>query len=386
VDRDARIAGFEARWGRRPQVAARAPGRVNLIGEHTDYNEGLVLPCAIDLDTSVLAARRDDDRVRVHSREMGETREFALDRLARIGDWIDYVQAVFFALAEAGHPLGGADLDVASDVPDGSGLSSSAALGVGVATALDALFELGLSPLERARAAHRGESTFVGIGCGILDQFASALGRRGAALRIDCRSEEVETIPIGGEVSLLVAHSGVRRRLVKGGYRDRVDECRGAFEAAVAGGVARPGASALRDLGESDLPALERALPDILFRRARHVIRDDARVDAMASALRAGNLVEAGQLLRAGQASLRDDFEVSIPELDALCEAGDAHPGVYGSRLTGAGFGGCTLHLVDPAADDDAAEAIAAGFEARFGHRPRVLRTHPSEGAAPVAL
>ncbi|MBW2373715.1 MAG: galactokinase [Deltaproteobacteria bacterium] len=382
MEPEPQIQAFESRYGRPPQAGARAPGRVNLIGEHTDYNEGRVLPCAIDRETLVLAAAREDGRVRLVSREEGEGRAFSGDALARRGDWTDYVQAVFFALAEAGHRVGGADLCVASDVPTGSGLSSSAALGVGVATALDALFGLGLQPIDWARAAHRGESAFVGVGCGIMDQWASALGRPGAALRIDCRTGEASEVPIGGDLALLVAHSGVRRELAKAGYGDRREECFAAFRAAREAGVAGPEARALCDMGEADLPALERALPDVLFRRARHVIRDDARVDRMADALRAGALAAAGALLLEGQASLRDDFEVSTPELDLLCEVADGLPGVYGSRLTGAGFGGCTLHLVAPEAAADVAVAIADGFERVFERRPAMLETPPSAGAS----
>ena len=387
MDREERIGDFAARFGRLPEAGARAPGRVNLIGEHTDYNEGLVLPCAIDRETWVLVARRDDGRVRVFSRETGETREFDPTAPTRCGAWVDYVAAPFFALAEAGRAVGGCDLAIASEVPAGSGLSSSAALGVGVVTALDAAFGLGLAPAEWARLAHRGESAFVGVGCGIMDQYASALGRRGCALRIDCRSLEATPVPIAaGRVALLVAHSGVRRELARGGYGERRGECLAAFDAARRAGVAPPGARALRDLGEAHLPALERALPERLFRRARHVIRDNARVDALCAALRAGDLPRAGALLRAGMASLRDDFEVSVPELDVLCEIGDAQPGVHGSRLTGAGFGGCTLHLADPDAAEAAAEAIAAGFARRFGRRAPVVQTVPSDGASPLPI
>jgi galactokinase len=383
---DEAIRIFRERFGRSPAAAARAPGRVNLIGEHTDYNEGLVLPCAIDRATQVCAARRGDGRVRVFSREAGETREFAVAEPPRVQGWTDYVAGVIWALAEAGCPIAGADLAISSDVPAGSGLSSSAALGVGVATALDALFGLGLDPEARARVAHRSESAFVGVGCGVMDQYASALGRPGCALRIDCRSLETMPVPIAGELALLVAHSGVHRELARGGYGDRREECREALEAARRAGVAPPAARALRDLEEHHLPALAQRLPEVLFRRARHVIRENARVDAVCEALRSGDLARAGMLLRAGQASLRDDFEVSIPELDALCEIADALPGVYGSRLTGAGFGGCTLHLVAAVESRAAAEALALGFERRFGRRPPVLAVTPSEGASARAL
>jgi galactokinase len=373
---------FQARFGRAPEVAARAPGRVNLIGEHTDYNAGLVLPCAIDRVTRVWGAARRDGRLRVFSRELGPAPELSVASLARGHGFADYVAGVVWALAEAGHPIPGADLAIASDVPAGSGLSSSAALGVGVAAALGALFELPLDAAAWARIAHRGESGFVGVPCGVMDQFASALGRRGAALRIDCRSLEVTPVPIAGaELRLLVAHSGVRRELRRGGYGDRREECRAALAEARRGGVA-PQARALRDLAASDLPALARALPDALFRRARHVILENSRVDAVCAALRAGDVAAAGARLREGQASLRDDFEVSVPELDALCEIADALPGVHGSRLTGAGFGGCTLHLVDAGAAEAAAAGIAAGFERRFGRRPPLWAVAPSDGAS----
>jgi galactokinase len=378
---------FAARFGRRPERAARAPGRVNLIGEHTDYNEGLVLPCAIDRDTVALAAPRDDRRVRVWSREQGEERGFALDALAKRGDWADYVQAPAWALARRGHGLCGLDLAVASDVPPGAGLSSSAALGLAVARVWTRAAGLALAPRALAEAVHEGESRFVGVGCGILDQFASALGRRDHALRIDCRDRSLEEVPLGpGRVALLVAHSGVTRALASGGYRERVAECQAALAAARAAGIAGPRARSLRDLGPEQLPALERALVPVLARRVRHVIRENQRVDAFRAAALAGDLARAGALLREGMASLRDDYEVSVPELDRLCALGDALPGCHGSRLTGAGFGGCTLHLVEPAAADAVARALADGFARSFGREPPIWRVHPSDGAGDLAL
>ncbi len=235
--------------------------------------------------------------------------------------------------------------------------------------------------------AHRGESQFVGLGCGIMDPFASALGRRDALLRIDCRSLETRTVPLPGDrVRILIAHSGVRRALTERGYRDRVDECRCALEAARAAGVAPPGATALRDLAPERLPELERRLEPVLFRRVRHVIRENARVDAMCAALEAEDFAAAGALLREGMRSLREDFEVSTPELDALCEIADAQPGVFGSRLTGAGFGGCALHLVDADSAPAVEEALAAGFERRFGRRPPVWAVVPGDGAGDLPL
>jgi len=315
---------------------------------------------------------------------------FDLDHLERRGAWVDYVQAPIFALEEQGRAVPGLDLGIASRVPRESGLSSSAALGVAVAAAAGAVAGHDLDSLAWARLAHRGESHFVGVGCGIMDQFASALGRAGHALRIDCRSQEVESIPFGGsgsagseasEVRLLIAQSGVRRALAQGGYRERVAECAAALEAARSAGVAPPGARALRDLGPADLPALERVLEPRLLRRVRHVVGENQRVDAFCAALVAADLSAAGKLLQEGMTSLRDDYEVSTPELDLLCELADAESGSYGSRLTGAGFGGCTLHLVVAAAADTVATRIAEGFAARYGRTPPIIAARVAGGA-----
>ncbi len=388
---------FRARFGRAPTHAARAPGRVNLIGEHTDYNDGLVLPCAIDRATLVLAAPRDDGVLRVFSCEQAAEASFSLPEFLRAGaasealsspptlssppGWADYVRAPALALAEAGLHVRGADLAIASDVPLGAGLSSSAALGVAVTLALAGVSELALTPRAVADLAHRGENYFVGVGCGILDQYASALGERDHALRIDCRTRSVAALPLPAQALWLVADSGAHRELARGGYRERVAECAAALAAAKRAGVAAPEAGALRDLAPSALPALARALPELLLRRARHVITENARVDAFAAALAAGDLAEVGALMRASHASLQRDYAVSTRELDALCALGDAADGCYGSRLTGAGFGGCTLHLVAPGAAAAVTRALEAGFAAQFGRTARVWRVRASEGA-----
>jgi galactokinase len=377
---------FEARFGRRPEAAARAPGRVNLIGEHTDYNEGWVLPCAIDRTTVAAMALRSGGRVRVLACDLDEEAEFdvAAPRLQR--GFVDYVQGVVSALADRGLAAPGFDLALASDVPRESGLSSSAALEVAVVTALDSLLGLDLEAVERAQLAHRAESGFVGVVCGIMDQFVSALGRRDHALLLDCRSLALEPVPLSPDLRLLLVESGVKRALVAGPYGDRRAECKAALEAALEAGVAPPGAHALRDLGEQDLPALERVLEPPLLRRARHVIRENARVHGVCEALARGDLSRVGALLDEGMRSLRDDFEVSIPELDHLCGRAGGHPAVYGSRLTGAGFVGCTLHLVRAEAADEVASWIADGFETRFGRRPRVHTVLASDGAHPIEL
>jgi len=379
-------ARFQGLFGRAPAFAVRAPGRVNLIGEHTDYNGGLVLPCAIDRDTCVVGALRDDGRIRIHSREASGAAPPAELAAAgpqeRAGDWLDYVRGAVAVVGQhAGRSPPGLDLAVASDVPGESGLSSSAAFGVALVTALERAMGLSLAPEQRGQLAHRCESEFVGVPCGIMDQYASALGRRDHALRIDCRSLEVEPVPFpGAALRILVAHSGVRRRLRSGGYGDRRAECEAARVAAVRA-LGRP-LDSLRDVALEDLPVLAHALEPVAFRRLRHVVTENGRVDELQRALSAGDHARAGRILGEGMASLRDDFEVSVPELDALCALGDATPGVLGSRLTGAGFGGCTVHLVERERAGEAAGRLADGFAARFGRRPPVFAIRPADGAS----
>ena len=377
--------GFEDRFGHRPEVAVRAPGRVNLIGEHTDYNDGLVLPCAIDRDAFVLAARRSDGVVRVFSENRDEERRFELACLERHPgaetDWSDYVKGVVWALVGRGYETRGLDLVVSSRVPVGAGLSSSAAFTVALATVVPLAEGWSLPARTRAEIAHQAESAYLGLGSGILDQFASALGERDHALAIDCRSRVVRPISMPpGAVCLLVSDSGIRHSLADAGsgYRTRVAECR---EVREIGGV-----ESLRDWAPEDLSHLASKLEPTLFRRVRHVICENQRVLDFCAQLEAGDLRAAGELLREGHCSLRDDYEVSIPELDALCELADAEPGVYGSRLTGAGFGGCALHLVDPEQAEDVADALGHGFEQRYGRRPAVLSIVTADGAGEIAL
>ncbi len=379
-------AAFLVRFGRLPSAVAIAPGRVNLIGEHTDYNDGLVLPCAIDRATAVIAGARDDGDVRVLSCEQGAELRFAAGSPARAGAWVDYVRAPVLALREAGHRVRGADLAIASDLPLGAGLSSSAALCVAVTLALARVSGSALTPRAVADLAHRAESHFVGIGCGILDPYASALGERDRALLIDCRARSVVAVPLPRGATWLVADSGSQRALANSGYRERVAECAAALGAATGAGILPPEARALRDLSPAALPALARALPEGLLRRARHVVSENARVEAFAASLAVGDLAAAGATMRASHASLSIDYAVSTRELDALCTLADAHPGCYGSRLTGAGFGGCTLHLVAPEAADAVAGALAVGFAAQFGRTPRVWRVRASAGARAAEL
>ncbi len=380
------VSAFERRFGHAPELAVRAPGRVNLIGEHTDYNDGWVLPCALDRFTLAVGARRADRRLRCFSLDESEAGEIDPGALAAGRGWIDYLQGVLWALAERGLEPPGLDLGVASDVPRGSGLSSSAALTVALTTLLDRAGGFGLGALDRALLAHRAENGFVGVACGLMDPLASALGRRGHALWIDCRKVEIRPVALPPGLRLLVADSGVRRRLVDGDYNRRRAECEEALARARAVGALAPEARALRDATLDDLPRLEAVLPASLFRRVRHVVTENRRVGEVAAALERGDPAAAGRGLREGMRSLRLDFEVSMPELDALCELADRQPGVYGSRLTGAGFGGCTVHLVAAEAAEEVARSIAQGFAARFGREPPILVAEASDGAGPLGL
>ena len=376
------VVHFERDFGRLPSCAARAPGRVNLIGEHTDYNQGLVLPCAIDRSTLSLAAPRDDFTVRVHAWDLDEWVEFSARSPVSRGGWSDYIVAIYSALTERGVDLPGMDLAVTSTLPMGSGLSSSAALSVSMVAVLDAVMGLGFRARLWAELAHRAESHFVGVGCGVLDPLASALGRRGHVLRIDCSDQTVEPIEIRGAAwKILIFHSGVTRRLAESFYSERVRECRSAFEAARRAGIAGPESTSLSSLSSEVVPELESVLNPSEFRRARHVITENERVDAFCRALREGRDEALGPLLASGQASLRDDFDVSIPELDALCELADPCPGVLGSRLTGAGGGGCTLHLVHPDRLEEVRDEVTSGFESRFGRPPTSWAVSPADGA-----
>ncbi len=368
---------FQETFGRPPTIVSRAPGRVNLIGEHTDYNQGHVLPLALDRTVTVVAAPRDDAAVRAHSLEFGEDAAFPLDGIQPLADggWRNYVRGVAWALSGAGHSLRGLDLLIAGDVPIGAGLSSSAALEVALTAAFRAACGLSIDDRELALLAQRAENDFVGVQCGIMDQLAAVFGRRDHALLIDCRSLEVEPLPLPLEqlgMRLIIVDSAVRRTLSQSAYNQRRHEC---LRAADLLGVA-----ALRDVDESSLESRGKALPQHLFRRARHVVTEEARVLAAASALRCGDLDALGRLLFESHESLRDDFCVSCPELDLLVELAGRVDGVLGARLTGAGFGGCTLNLVREEAVDEFRRRVVGEYRRATGLRAETHLCRPSDG------
>ncbi|HEY8548588.1 MAG TPA: galactokinase, partial [Vicinamibacterales bacterium] len=342
---------------------------VNLIGEHTDYNDGFMLPTTIPYRTVVELAPRSDRRVRAWSANIAaaaEPVEFRLGDEARTQTWIDYPQGITAALRETGHTIGGFDLRIESNVPVGGGLSSSAALLVSLLRGLRTLFSLTLDDLQLARVAHKAENDLVGAPVGIMDQLVSSLGRPGHALFIDARTLDVEHIPLPPALEVAVINSNVHHSHAGGEYRTRRAECERA--------ASLLGAPALRDVDPAALTdGRIAALPSPLDRRARHVVSENARVLEVVAALRSGDLARAGALVREGHASLRDDFEVSVPEVDALAELANAQPAVYGARLTGGGFGGSVVALTKAHHGREAADLVVRAYRERTGKEATVL-------------
>ena len=337
----------------------RAPGRVNLIGEHTDYNQGLVLPVALSLACSVTARPAASGRLAARSLNLQEERCWPLDGFERRGDWGDYVAGVAVELARLGIAIPAAELEISSTVPLGAGLASSAALEVAVAKALCGLAGASLPPVELALACQRAESGFVGMRCGVMDQFVAALGSEGHALLIDCRSLDYRLVRLPAGAALVVVNTTVRHELASSEYNLRREQCEQA--AALLG---RP----LRDA------TLEQAqsLPEPARRRARHVISENDRVVRFVTACESGNLEEAGRLMYASHSSLRDDYQVSCAELNFLVDAARGLPGVLGARMTGGGFGGSTVNLVRPERVQEFVRLLSKAYTERFGMEPLV--------------
>ncbi len=372
--------GFHRAFGRLPMGAVRAPGRVNLIGEHTDYNGGFVLPCALSVETRIAWGRRDDGQVRVHACEFGgEEDTFALTDIVPHpgGGWRDYVRAMVWSMSRDIAGLRGVDLAIGGDIPRGSGLSSSASLQVAVGHALLAAAGRSEDAVRLALMAQHAENAFVGVQCGNMDQLASAASSAGAALLIDCRDLVLTPVPLPEDWTILIVHSGVERGLVDGHYNARRAQCE---EAARAMGVAL--------LREANLPALEAArarMSKTAARRARHVITENDRVVGAAQAMRSGDLAAIGQLMAASHASMRDDFEITVPAIDRLVEITQGLIGAQGgARMTGGGFGGAIVALVPAARAADVAEGIATLYRTPDGQAPLIMTEQPMPGAGPI--
>jgi galactokinase len=372
---------FRRVFGQKPDFIGRAPGRVNLIGEHVDYNDGLVLPVAVDLEVGLAVRRRQDDRVSIYSADMDEQAEFAIAGLApgSVKGWAAYPAGVAWSLAQAGLMLRGIDAAVSGNVPLGGGLSSSAALEVAFAAAFRHASELDLPDVQLARLCQAAENQFVGVACGIMDQMTSACAEPGRALLLDCRSMEIRQVPLPPALQIVIFHSGVPRRLSASEYNQRRRECE---EAAGRLAAVDDDIRTLRDITPEQLLALSRHLPAPLDRRARHVVGEIERVQLAAAALESGETERFGELLFASHRSLRDDYQVSCEELDALVELARRAPGVVGARLTGAGFGGCTVNVVSAALVESFIAYVGEGFEKLYSRAPERWVTGAAAGAS----
>ena len=369
---------FAAAFGSQAELSVQAPGRVNLIGEHTDYNDGFVLPCAIDYHTVVSGSPRNDGRVRAVAVDYaGEEDEFSLEdpilpRSDRL--WANYVRGVVKQLREAGHRLGGADIVISGNVPQGAGLSSSASLEVATGQFFKSLNGLDISPTELARIGQRAENRFVGCNCGIMDQLISAQGEAGRALLIDCRSLATQSIAIPADLAVVIVNSNVRRGLVGSEYNTRRRQCE---EAARFFGV-----KALRDVDLDTFEAGKTGLDRTSARRARHIITDSRRAIDLSLALEAGDRGRIAQLMADSHASMRDDFEITVPPIDALVDIvknvlGDAG----GVRMTGGGFGGCVVALMPGEFVPRVRDAVAASYPVISGLEASIYVCHASAGA-----
>jgi len=371
---------FQEIYTATPEVVVRAPGRVNLIGEHTDYNDGFVLPAAIDRSIAFAGRRRADRVVRVHSVDFGASVEFSLDDIQKDdkNSWSNYIRGVSKYLEEDGHQLTGADMVFGGNVPREAGLSSSAAVEVGAAAFWKKLLGLGVDPVYLIKLARKAENQFVGVPCGIMDQFISGLGRENHALFLDCRGLSYRHVPLRSDVKIVVCNSGVKRALAQSEYEVRLKQCRQAVAQIASTGLA---GKSLRDLAPEDIEAARPVLSDILYRRARHVVSENYRVLEAVKVLEAGDLGRFGQLMNASHESLRDDYEVSSKELDVLVELARKQPGVLGARMTGAGFGGCTVNLVRQDAAEAFAEAVRRGYQDALGLKAEIYIFKASQGA-----
>ncbi len=370
---------FAGCFGPQPAIF-RAPGRVNLIGEHTDYNDGFVMPCAIGLCTRVAISPRADRRLVVRSEQFSGVFEFNLDDLPQrdSGDWCDYVLGVAVMLQQAGHAVKGANLLVDGDIPMGGGLSSSAAIEVASALALLSLNRETLPWPDLARLCQRCENSFIGARCGIMDQFVSCLGKAGHALLLDCRSLEFELIPIPDRVRLVICNTMVKHQHAGGEYNRRREACEEGVRILTKW---HPEIRALRDLSIDQLLGHSEDVPEKIFRRCQHVVEENERVRDAARCLRAGDLHGFGNVMRESHRSLRDLYEVSCRELDIMVEIAEGLPGYYGGRMTGGGFGGSTINLVEAADAEAFANQISTRYQKATGIVPAVYICSAADGA-----
>lgn len=382
IPRAQAVQAFEERFGQEPAVVVRAPGRVNLIGEHTDYNQGYVLPMAIERDTVIAARPRNDGRLHIHALNLEETIDVPLTDFSRNPGhpWADYLVGVAREVHRLGYSLTGVDAVLLGDVPLGCGLSSSAALEMATLCLLESLGDFKLLPPDAAALGQRVENAFLGLKSGIMDQFASRAAVAGHALFLDCRTLKFEPVAINmTDVCFVIADSGCPRGLTSSRYNERVEQCETAVSV-LAQQTGQPGTH-LRDFDLDDLERARTALSETVFRRARHVITENERTREARALLAAGDAVAFGKSMSASDASLREDYAVTSPELDTLTALARALPGCFGARMTGAGFGGCTINLVARPHAEAFGIALAAGYAAATGRGATVYTTNAAAGS-----
>lgn len=371
--------GFQEKFGTAPQLIAKAPGRVNLIGEHTDYNDGFVLPMAIDRAIWIALRPRPDQEVHLTSLDYGDTAVFNLDNVSK-GEkhWIEYVKGVAWALQQEGHALQGWEGIMTGNIPRGSGLSSSAGLELATARAFTAVSNLTWNAPQMARLSQKAENQWVGVNCGIMDQMIAAVGQKGQAVLIDCRTLDTQAVPLPQGTAVVVLDTGTRRGLVDSAYNERRQQCEAAAQYF--------GVPALRDVTVAEFLEMESQLEALIRKRARHVVTENQRTVNAAHAMKIDDAPMLGQLMNDSHTSLRDDFEVSCQELDVMVEIAQAQPSCYGARMTGAGFGGCAVALINQFEADEFVQIVAAAYEAQSAHKPNVYVCAASQGATILSV
>lgn len=366
---------FLSYFNSKPQFIVRAPGRVNLIGEHTDYNDGFVLPMAIDRSMWMALSPRVDSLVRVHSLDLNADSAFELNSFARGEGWAEYIKGVAFELQQAGHVLHGFDAVMTGDVPRGAGLSSSAALELAAARAFAVASNLEWNATQMALLAQKAENDWVGVKCGIMDQMASSASREGFALFLDCRSLEIQHAPLPESASIVILDTSTRRGLVDSAYNERRSQCESAARWF--------GVKALRDISikEFERKSKNNKIDKIILKRARHIVTENARVLEAVQVMKSGNIKRLGELFTSSHASLRDDFEVTNEALNIMVECAVKQQSCFGARMTGAGFGGCAVALVEKNMVHEFVDGVSAAYKQKSGLEASVYVCKPSEGA-----
>lgn len=374
MDQPNLIEKFQSHFNAKPQIFCRAPGRVNLIGEHTDYNDGFVLPMAIDRDIRLALRPRTDGKVRIFSLDMMTESAFDLHSLTRGSGWIEYPKGVAYQLMKEGHHLQGFDAIMTGNVPRGAGLSSSAAVELAIARAFAAASNLPWDAARMAKIAQKAENDWVGVKCGIMDQMASAACKEGYALFLDCRSLETQQAPLPAGVSVVILDTSTRRGLVDSAYNERRSQCE---EAARWFGV-----KALRDVTFDEFNQKKTGLSEVVMKRARHIITENERTLEALQVMKRGDVGRLGELFNDSHNSLRDDFEVSSDALNMIVDCASEQSGCFGARMTGAGFGGCAVALVDERKNEAFTQAVSAAYRQRSGFEAAIYICKASAGAS----